>query len=225
MKSLSLCPALFLVTGLIAVAPAALAAQEGTTKIKKCQDAQGRWHFGDFAAAECERSKVIEMSGQGVKKKEIAAPPTAEELKQQDLQREAQERERDRSEQQKRRDELLLTSYGTEADISYVRDRKLAQVDATIQASEGTLNALRVALKRMEGQLAEETKKGDKKAADQSAKSIEQTKAQIARHEATIAAKNAEKDAIRRQHDEELARYRELKRKSPATTAPASKPQ
>lgn len=198
----------------------AAAGEKPGATIRKCQDAQGRWHFGDFAAEECERSKVIEMSTQGVKKKEVAAPLSAEQLRQQDEQRAESERERLRAEEQKRRDEVLLSSYGTESDITYVRDRKLAQIEAAIQASEGTLTPLRTVLARMEKQLDEETKRGDQKAIKQTANSIKQTKDQIARHEATIAAKKAEQVAVRKQYDEELARYRELKRSGVATPAP-----
>lgn len=205
------------------VATPVFAAQElgGTSKIRKCQDAQGRWHFGDYAAEECERSKITEMSGQGVKRGEIAAPPTAAELQQQDRQREELERERVKNQEQARRDDVLLSSYGGEQDIIYVRDRKLAQVQAAIKASEDTLTPLRNVLQRMENQLAEETRKGDQKAIAQSQKSVEQTKTQIARHEAIITAKRAEQEAIRKQYEEELARYRELKAKAPATSAPA----
>lgn len=219
MKSLSV---LAIILSLVSAAALAATVEKSTATIRKCQDAQGRWHFGDYAAEECERSKVIEMSTQGVKKKEVAAPLTGEQLKQQDAQRAETERERAHAEEQKRRDEVLLSSYGTESDITYVRDRKLAQIEATIQASEGTLAPLRTVLTRMEGQLAEETKKGDQKAIKQTTNSIKQTKDQIARHEATIAAKKAEQVSVRKQYEEELARYRELKRTSAAT--PEKKP-
>jgi hypothetical protein len=213
MQLLALVP---LVVLLVSAGALAASGEKSTTTIRKCQDAQGRWHFGDFAAEECEHSKVIEMSTQGVKKKEIAAPLTAEQLKQQEEQHAESERERLRAEERKRRDEVLLSSYGTESDIAYVRDRKLAQIEAAIQASEGTLTPLRTVLARMEKQLEEETKRGDQKAIKQTTQSIKQTQEQIARHEATIAAKKAEQIAVRKQYEEELARYRELKKSSAA---------
>lgn len=212
--SLLITTILFLAIG---VAPASAAGDsKGSSTIKKCKDAQGRWHFGDRAADECERSKVIEMSTQGTKRGEIAAPPTAAELKAQDARAQQAEQEQQKALEQQRRDDVLLSSYGVEQDIIYVRDRKLAQVENAIKTSEGTLAPLRAVLKRMEDQLADETKRGDKAAIAQTTKSVQQTKAQIARHEETIAAKRVEQATIRKQYDQELARYRELKGKAPA---------
>ena len=51
-------------------------------KIKKCQDAAGRWHYGDTADEECSKSKVIEMTDKGIQTREIAAPLSASELRQ-----------------------------------------------------------------------------------------------------------------------------------------------
>jgi predicted RNase H-like nuclease (RuvC/YqgF family) len=108
-----------------------------------------------------------------------------------------------------------------EDDIIYIRDRKIAQIEASIKASEETLKPLRAALTRMEAQAAEESK--DPKAAEATAKNIETTHNQIARHEGVIVAKRQEQEALRKQYAEELERYRELKRKSPAAPA-ATKP-
>jgi hypothetical protein len=49
------------------------------------------------------------------------------------------------------------------------------------------------------------------------------TRNQITRHEGAIAAKRQEQEALRKQYTEELERYRELKKKSPAAPA-ATKP-
>ena len=62
-----------------------VAAQAGPatgSKIKKCQDASGHWHYGDNADDMCRQSKIVEINEQGLTTKEIAAPMTAEQLKQ-----------------------------------------------------------------------------------------------------------------------------------------------
>ena len=65
------------------------------TKIKKCQDAAGKWHYGDEATEECARTGVIELSPEGVKTGVIKAPPTPEEVRQREQQQ----------------TELVITSY------------------------------------------------------------------------------------------------------------------
>ncbi len=191
-----------------------------TATIKKCKDATGRWHYGDAAAEECAKSKITVLSDEGTTKKVIAAPPTEQELKEREAQRDSIEAEQVRVQEQKRKDALLLSTYGVEDDIIYIRDRKIAQVEAQIKASEETLKPLRAALTRMEAQAADETK--DAKAAEATAKNVELTRSQIARHEGAIAVKRQEQEALRKQYAEELARYRELKKKpsiSPASAA------
>lgn len=184
--------------------------------ISKCQDATGRWHYGDTAAAECARSKITVLSEHGVKKKEIAAPLTQADLKQRD---DLQQKEEQAKEQAKQ-DELLLSSYAHEADVLYVRDRKLSQLESSIEASEETLKSLRGALARMEAQAADEQKTG--KVSEQTAKGVEQTRAQVAKHEAAIAMKRKEQEAVRTRAEIDLARYRELK-KAPLQAAPAKR--
>lgn len=197
------------------------AAEKKGVTIKKCKDATGRWHYGDTAAEECAKSKVTVMSNEGTTKQVIAAPPTEGELKQREAQRETIETEQARAAEQARKDSLLLSTYSVEDDIIYIRDRKIAQIEASIKASEETLKPLRAALTRMEAQAAEESK--DPKAAEATAKNIETTRNQIARHEGVIVAKRQEQEALRKQYAEELERYRELKRKLPAAPA-ATKP-
>lgn len=196
-------------------------AADGPT-IKKCKDATGKWHYGDTAAEECARSQVTEITDEGTTKKVIAAPPTEQELKAREAQRETIEAEKAKAEEQARKDALLLSTYGVEDDIIYVRDRKIAQIEASIKASEETLKSLRAALTRMEAQAADESK--DAKAAKATAKNIELTRGQITRHEAAVAVKRQEQETLRKQYALELERYRQLKNK-PSTLPAAQKQQ
>ncbi len=209
-----------LVLGFLLPAIGAHAADTGPT-IKKCKDATGQWHYGDSAAQECAKSKITVMSEEGTTKKVIAAPPTEQELKEREARQETEAAEQQRAVDQAKKDALLLSTYGGEDDINYIRDRKIAQIETSIKASEETLKTLRAALVRMEAQAADEGK-GDK-AADQSAlKNIEQSKKQIARHEGVVAEKRMEQEALRKQYANEMERYREIKKtqttKAPATT-------
>jgi hypothetical protein len=212
---------LMLIIGLAmsAFGPVAAEAAQTNKTIKKCQDATGRWHYGDTASAACATSKITVLNDEGITKKVIAAPPTEQELREREANQEALEAAKKKADDQAKKDALLLSSYGVEDDITYIRDRKIAQIEATIKASEQTLAPLRAALARMEAQVTDESKAGKP---DQAAmKNIELTKAQIARHEAAIADKRKEQEAIRKEYDQDLARYRELK-KQPQNKTPAA---
>ena len=206
-------PRLCLLAVLLALALPA-GAQQGKVGIKKCQDAAGKWHYGDTAANECAKSKVEVLSGEGVKKKEIAAPPTEAELAERERRKDEVAQEKRSAEEQAKRDEILRATYGHEDDIALVRDRKVAQLEATIKASEDTLKSLRGALTRMETQKQGEQEKKDAKALAQTEKGIAQTKAQIERHEASVAQKRKEQEQVRKQYTEDLERYRDLKQRS-----------
>lgn len=196
--------------------------EASSATIKKCKDATGQWHYGDNAAEECAKSKITVMSEEGTTKKVIDAPPTAEEIKQHEARKEVEAAEQQRATEQARKDALLLSTYGVEDDIIYIRDRKIAQIESSIKASEETLKSLRAALARMESQAADEGK-GDKTADQATVKNIEQTKKQIARHEGVIAEKRKEQETLRKQYADEMERYRELKKTQAAKTT-AKKP-
>jgi hypothetical protein len=220
---MSLPPVYLTALALILTAANATAADTKAT-IRKCQDATGKWHYGDRAADECGRSKIEVISEQGVTKREIAAPPTEAELAERERRKDETEREQHNAAEQAKRDKILLQTYAVEDDIVLVRDRKLSQIEATIKASEETLKSLRNALTRMETQKQTEDEKNDKKSSAQTEKGIAQTKAQIERHEAVVTQKRQEQEKLRKQYAEELKRYRELKlqlqTKSPTKKSP-----
>ena len=166
--------------------------------IKKCQDEAGQWHYGDRAAAACERSKIIEMSNAGHKTGEIAAPPTDEELAEFERRKEEIAKQEKLAEAQKRKDNLLLSTYGHEKDIIYVRDRKLSQIEKSIEASKATLKSLQATMARQEKQADTE-------------ENIKRTQNQVTRHQGVIDMKRKEQDTLRVQYQAELVRYRELK--------------
>lgn len=200
----------FLLAVVLTLGLAAPTAGVHAAKIKKCQDAEGKWHYGDRAAAACKRSEIIELSNQGLRTRVIDAPLTEEELQNRAKDQAEAEAERKRAAEQARRDRQLLATYGHENDIIFIRDRKLAQIESTIAATTETVKPLRAALERMKAEAAEITAKG-RKVPQQFTTQILKTRQQITRHEAAIAQRRKEQDAIRQQADADLQRYRELK--------------
>ncbi len=188
-------------------------------KIKKCQDISGKWHYGDFAASECAKSKVDVISEQGVKRNEIAAPLTEAELADRERRKDEIEHAKQDADERAKRDQILRQTYAVEDDIILVRDRKLSQLEGTIKGTEETLKSLRNALARLEAQRQSEKEKEDKKSLAKTEKDIAQTKVQIERHEMLVLKTRQEQEKLRKQYAEELERYRELKRGQPAKTS------
>lgn len=184
--------------------------------IKKCRDATGRWHYGDTAAAACAESKVIVIDQRGIARREIAPPPTEAELRA----REAEHAEIEQAREQAKHDELLLATYATEADILYIRDRRLAQIEAMIAASSDTLKPLRATLERLEKQALDE-QGSEGRVSEHTEKALAQTRAQIAKHEAVIERRRAEQEGVRTQAQQDLERYRELMAQGTGTGAAA----
>jgi len=211
-----------LLVALFAVAlPASGADDKKGTRIKKCQDAAGSWHYGDAAGEECARSKVIELDTSGIQRKEIAAPLTEAELKTREENREQTEQASKLAAEQLRRDQQLLATYAIEDDIILTRDRKINEVDVQIRTGQETITSLRGSLTRLQTQAADEQRAG-KPVSPQTAKTISNNESQIAKHEARIENLKKEQEAMRAQYETELMRFRELKRKAASKATPAA---
>ena len=217
--------AVLLVSLFAATLPATAADDKKGVRIKKCQDAAGRWHYGDSADEECARSKVIELDTRGIKRREVAAPLTEAELKAREQSREQEDKARKLAEEQQRRDQQLLATYALEDDIILTRDRKISDIEAQIRASQETLTSLRASLSRLQTQATEELHTKPQ-VSPKTAKTISNNEAQIAKHEAHVQKLKMEQEAARVQYQTELEHFRELKRKpaaaQPAAASPAS---
>ena len=196
-------------------------AAEKDSKIFKCKDAAGRTHYGTTAAEECARSKVTEMSDQGMTRREIAAPPTEEELKKRDEQKVDEDRKKVDTDDRARRDKILLSTYTSVDEIEQFRARKLTEMEKVISSSETTLNSLRRSLERLESEVAEEQKAG--KPNPKTTKALEQARLQVDRHSQQIEKRRKEMENMSKQFDEDVARYRELKKVRPAKSPAANR--
>lgn len=103
--------------------------------ITKCQDKDGNWHYGDFAAESCDRdSKITEIDERGVRVRETRPPPTQEEL---DAKIEAERQARleaEREAERQRKDEQLLHTYDSAKAIERARDEHVAALDREMES-------------------------------------------------------------------------------------------
>ena len=166
---------------------------------KKCQDAEGNWHYGDQAAQECELSRITEIDGSGTHLKEIEAPLSEEEL-------EARKRMNDKMAEQKRMeaekkalDQRLLVTYDSDESIIRTRDALLHAIDSGITADQTFREQLDQELVDM---IASSVKETDSKAVE--------LRLQIEEFDKSIRDRLAVRELTRERYDFELSRYQEL---------------
>ena len=120
-------------------------------QIKKCQDAEGNWHYGNFADQACQDSAVDELHETGVTISTDLPPPSEEEMAQKERMKEALRIQEEFSQDQRKRDLEVLRIYGSEETIVSTWDRKLASIDNNIeitrQIKEGTAKDIEKLLK------------------------------------------------------------------------------
>jgi len=202
--------------GLVGVALNSSAAQQsGPTdkaKIKKCQDAAGKWHYGDTADEACRQSKIIEINKRGVETKQIAAPLTEDERKAKDIEEAEKQKAVQLVAERARQDKILLNTYANEADVTATRDRKLAEVDVQVRGNQETLAAQQTALARLQVKAKEESG-GGRAVSEQTKAGIGKTETAIAKQEAFIQSKHHEQAALKQRFQADLDRFRQLKTK------------
>ncbi len=124
---------ILLVVSLLYITP--VSAQTAQT-FKKCQDAEGKWFYGDNAAFECEQSsRVTVIDEGGATVGEIEAPPNQEEL---DARQRAEEQMAEQAlveANQRRLDQKLLSIYDSADSITRARDALVAAMDSAIEAN------------------------------------------------------------------------------------------
>lgn len=119
-------------------------------QISKCQDANGKWHYGDNAAAACGDAKITVFDKKGIKVDEIDSPPTAAEV---EARRAAKERQKRENQLEKEREEArkrILRVYPDEASILRARDQRIAGIDKQIKLDETLLDDLRLEMNQLE---------------------------------------------------------------------------
>lgn len=105
--------------------------------ISKCQDEQGKWHYGDYASEACAaRSNITEIDYQGNQVRETNAPPTEEELKKAREEKQRKEKEAKERAEQQRLNNQLLTMYDSEESIIRIKQNRVDAIQRNVEANE-----------------------------------------------------------------------------------------
>lgn len=122
--------------------------------IKKCQDADGNWYYGDSAVRSCENSKITTLTKRGFIDSEESPPKTQKQRNEEFQQAELLAQEE--AEKKAAADDRLrvLSIYETEGDIDRQRDNQLNSVESKIDVHSAYIRGMETRISRYEIKLA-----------------------------------------------------------------------
>ena len=118
--------------------------------ISKCQDASGKWHYGDNAAAACGDTRITIIDKRGRKIDEVAPPMTEEEINAKKAEEERIKAEQKLKAERDLEKKRILAIYPREEDIISARDSRLSGMDKNIKMQERLLDDMRLEMKKLE---------------------------------------------------------------------------
>lgn len=123
--------------------------------MKKCKDAEGKWHYGDTAVKSCENSKITTLTKRGFIDAEQSPPKTHQQLLEEGLA--AEKLAKEQAEEKANIDEKrrILSIYETEADIDRQRDNKLNSVNSNIDVHDAYVKGMEARIARYETKLSQ----------------------------------------------------------------------
>lgn len=110
--------------------------------INKCQDAQGKWHYGDSVQHKCENAKVTTLNNRGVVKGEVAAPKTEAEKAAAQAKSEQLAKERAKQKVIDEERNRILGAYEKEDDIERARENNLRSIRQQMVLRDAYINSI-----------------------------------------------------------------------------------
>lgn len=108
-------------------------------------------------------------------------------------------------------DRALLATFQSVEEIVAARDRQLAELDAIIDATSGTMSAFERNLVELEAQADDLARQGQA-VPEKTRSDIDMVRGQIARNQAYIEKKRAEQHETRERYEQDIERFRVLKK-------------
>lgn len=177
-------------------------------KIYLCKDAAGRTLTSDRAIPECADRAVRMLDSNGMMRREIPAPLTAEQKRQQLAEEERQKAEEAAALEQKHTDRALMARYRTESDITAARKRTLELVQEQVNREANLLAMTEKNRKETQAEIARQKNKQNVISAlqhqlEESEQALKDGKKKIQEYDKELA-------NIAAKYDAALKRYREL---------------
>jgi hypothetical protein len=181
-----------------------------------CNDATGKQTCGDILPAACYGRAYRELGGNGMTVRHVDAPLTPEQRAQIALEEEQRRQLEEQRKEQQRKDAALLATYSAENDIELMREASLADVRKAISNAEGRISEFRARRDKFAAEAA--LHKGKGSPPPEVLKGIENAEQEIQLQEQVIVTRQSEVAIIRAKYDQDLQRYREIKRQQALST-------
>ena len=171
-----------------------------------CMD-NGHQVCGDVLPMQCFGKSYREMSPQGTVRRIVEAPLTPEQLARRDAEERARRAELARQRAELRRNQSLLETYSSVADIEARRDRAVEGVDQDLKRAE----ARHTQLQKKRESLSREAEFYQKRPMPiPLAAALRESDSELAAQASVIEAKKREIDAIRSRYEQDRLRYIKL---------------
>lgn len=201
----------------------AVAAAPAAARIYCCTDGSGHRVCGDILPQQCQTRAYSEINAQGVVKKKVEAPLTPEQRAQRDAEEARHKAEEKAAAEQLRRDQAMLSSYTSVADIDAKRIRTVTAAQADIKASQERLESAQARLDKLRAS-ANRFTDAKKPVPDGLAANLKESEADVVARRLSIEDKQNELTRIQRHFDEDRARFLELTSKKAAEPPPVGTP-
>jgi hypothetical protein len=177
-----------------------------------CNDEQGRQLCSDILPPACIGRAYRELGDSGQTVRRVEAPLSAEQRARRDAEEKQRRDEEAVHNQQRRRDQALLDTYGNERDIDALRSRAEDEVRRAISEAEAKIEEARRRRQKFEDEAEFYLKKTLPIEVE---KGLREARLEISASESVIESKKHELSTIRDKYAEDLRRWRELSHKAP----------
>lgn len=179
-------------------------------RLYKWVDEQGNVHYGDKVPPQYSKQERRVLNDQGVQVDKLDAAKTPEQIAEERRLEEKRREEERRLAEQRSHDRMLLATFTTEDDMIMTRDGKIAAIESVIRITQGRIEKLKLTIEE-DTRRAANLERAGKKVPEDLHQRITQARAQIERYQGFIHAKHGEQEAIRKQFEDDIRRFRELK--------------
>ena len=208
MKSI---PTLTLLAAALSLLLAALSTDaDAQRKLYRWTDKDGEVHYTDQLPPEAAQDKREELNRQGITVKVTERARTPEEQAAWEAEQERLEVERKVAEERAKMDAVLTGSYPTEADLQRAYKERFDLIEQSLESARVGIRSQEKSLAELLQHAADLERNGQKVTASVT-DSIARTRDQVSDQRAYLERREAERNALQREYDQLLSRYRELK--------------
>lgn len=187
-------------------------------KMYRWVDDEGRVQYSDRVPPAQKAKEHSRFDDSGIEVEKVKAAKSKEEIQKQLAREKALKRLRAEQQRiidlQKAADRVLLRTFRSEDDIKMARDGKLTAIDVHIQVIRGNIKRLKNRLEELQKGAADMERQGNKPSRRYLA-DMTSLRQQIKDAYASIIIKERDKDTIWASHEEDLQRFRTLKKLQP----------